>query len=186
MLSLLGVAMSHDLLAESKIFLHLFLISIIRPSPRNGIRSAVSHPDCHSYFVVLYEEWFGLFSVGWRHGFTRRAFVAIMLDVLVVYGPRQVWTCNLVTRLPQHYCTLDFGCFLTFSQGSIEAINKWSNHADEDPAEDGTPFSRLAKWTGVVTSDFFAIDRSVKTDNTRVGQFNSIADIIVSAFKLQV
>src|SRR6266404_1822287 len=177
MLSLLGVALSHDLLAESKIFLRLFLISVIRPSSRNCIRSAIAHPTCPSYLLDLYEEW-----VGRRRRFTRRNFAVILLDVLIEYGPIEVWTCKSVTRLAQRFRTVDFACFLEFSQGLIVAINKWSRYADKDPVEDGTPFSRLAKWTGVFISDFFAIDESAKTDDTRAEQFNSIVDIVVSAF----
>jgi hypothetical protein len=186
MLSLLGVALSHGLLTESKIFLRLFLTSLIRPS-RNDIPSAIAHPLYPSYLVELCEEWTRLAPEACATSFTRRAFAAITLEILVEHGPRQAWTCKSVTRLAQLFRTQDFGCFLSFLQGLIEAITKWSRYAthDEDQAEDRAVFSRLAKWTGVITSDFFAngdecADR-LSASKTDAEQFHSIAEILSSA-----
>jgi hypothetical protein len=189
MLSLLGVALSHGLLTESKIFLRLFLTSLIRPSC-NGVPSAITHPLYPSYLVQLCEEWARLPPEACATAFTRRTFAAITLEILVEHGPRQVWTCKSVTRLAQLFRTQDFGCYLSFLQGLIEAIAKWSQHAahehDEDQAEDCADFSRLAKWTGVITSDFFAITDegadSRNASNTDAEQFHSIVEILASAF----
>ena len=191
MLSLLGVALSHGLLTESKIFLRLFLIALIRPS-RNGIPSAITHPAYPSYLVQLCDEWTRLAPAACGSAFTRRTFAAITLEVLIEHGPRQVWTCKSVTRLAQLFRTQDFGCFLTFLRGLIEAITEWPRqHAFhkpfEDLVEDCTPFSRLAKWTGVIASDFFAIaeeDDANRLDasNTHAEHFNSITEILASAF----
>jgi hypothetical protein len=183
MLSLLGVALSHGLLTESKIFLRSFLIALIRPL-RNGIPSAITHPMCPSYLVELCDQWTRLAPAACASAFTRRTFASITLDVLVEHGPRHAWTCKSVTRLAQLFRTQDFECFLGFLRGLIEAIAKWS--LIEDPVEDCTLFSRLAKWTGVITSDFFAIvdedaDR-LDASNTHAEQFNSIAEILASAF----
>ncbi|KAI9455231.1 hypothetical protein BJY52DRAFT_656285 [Lactarius psammicola] len=151
MLGLLGVALSHGLLTESKIFLRLFLIALVRPS-RNGIPSAITHPMYPSYLVELCDEWTRLAPAACVGAFTRRTFAAITLEVLVEHGPRQAWTCKSVTRLAQFFRIQDFECFLNFLRGLIEAITKWSRRAvhehDEDPVEDRTLFSRLAKWTG--------------------------------------
>ena len=187
MLSLLGVALSHGLLTESKTFLRLFLVALIRPS-RNGTPSAITHPMYPSYLVELCDEWTRLAPAACVSAFTRRAFAAITLDVLVEHGPTQAWTCKSVTRLAQLFRTQDFGCFLSFLRGLIEAITKWSRqHAVhvhmEDPMEDCTLFSRLAKWTGVITSDFFAIAEDADRLNAaRAEQFDSIAEILASAF----
>ncbi|KAN0130290.1 hypothetical protein V8E53_011913, partial [Lactarius tabidus] len=189
MLSLLGVALSHGLLTESKIFLRLFLTSLIRPSCY-GVPSAITHPLYPSYLVQLCEEWARLPPEACATAFTRRTFAAITLEILVEHGPRQVWTCKSVTRLAQLFRTQDFGCYLSFLQGLIEAITKWSQHAthehDEDQAEDCADFSRLAKWTGVITSDFFAITGegadSRNASNTDAEQFHSIIEILASAF----
>ena len=189
MLSLLGVALSHGLLTESKIFLRLFLTPLIRPLC-NGALSAITHPMCPSYLVELCEEWTRLAPAACASSFTRRSFAAITLEILVEHGPRQAWTCKSVTRLAQLFRTHDFGCFLSFLQGLIEAITKWSPHAihehDEDPAEDCAVFSRLAKWTGVLVSDPFAVtDESadiLNASNFNAEQFNSIAEILASAF----
>lgn len=179
--------MSHGLLSESKIFLRLFLTSLIRPS-RINVPSVITHPLYPSYLVELCEEWTRLAPEPCATAFTRRTFAAITLEILVEHEPRQVWTCKSVTRLAQLFRTQDFGCFLSFIQGLIEAITKWSRLAirDEDQAEDRAVFSRLAKWTGVITSDFFAIgdegaDR-LNASNTDAEQFHSIAEILASAF----
>ena len=189
MLSLLGVALSHGLLSESKIFLRLFLTSLIRPL-RNGVSSVITHPMYPSHLVELCEEWTRLAPESCATAFTRRTFAAITLEILVQHAPRQVWICKSVTRLAQLLRTHDFGCFLSFIQGLIEAINNWSRHvvheADENQAEDCVVFSRLAKWTGVITSDFFAIGDegadSLNAINTNAEQFHSIAEILASAF----
>ena len=189
MLSLLSVALSHGLLTESKIFLRLFLAPLIRPSC-NGVLSAITHPMCPSYLVELCEEWTRLAPPACASSFTRRAFAVITLEILVEHGPRHAWTCKSVTRLAQLFRTHDFGCFLSFLQGLIEAITNWSQHTvhehDEDPVEDCEVFSRLAKWTGVLVSDFFAIaDEAadiLNASNSNAEQFNSIAEILASAF----
>jgi hypothetical protein len=94
MLSLLGVALSHGLLTESKIFLRLFLTSLIRPS-RNDIPSAIAHPLYPSYLVELCEEWTRLAPEACATSFTRRAFAAITLEILVEHGPRQAWDMQI-------------------------------------------------------------------------------------------
>ncbi|KAF8267663.1 hypothetical protein EI94DRAFT_1283668 [Lactarius quietus] len=183
MLSLLGVALSHGLLTESKIFLHSLLTALIRPS-RNGVPSAITDPMYPSYLVELCEEWTHLVPAAYSSAFTRRAFAATTLEILIEHGPRQAWTCKSVTRLAQLFRTQDFGCFLSFLQGLIEAIAKWSRHAShEDPVEDCAVFSRLAKWTGVIASDFFAIgDEGADSLNADAEQFHSISEILATAF----
>ena len=191
MLSLLGVVLSHGLLTESKIFLCLFRISLIRPL-HNGIPSAITHPTYPSYLIQLCDEWTCLALVACGSVFTRRPFAVITLEVLIEHGPRQVWTCKSVTRLAQLFCTQDFGCFLTFMRGLIEAITKWPwqhtfHEPFEDLVEDCTPFLRLTKWMGVITSDFFTIAEEddtnrLDTRNTHAEHFNSITEILASAF----
>ncbi|KAH9059006.1 hypothetical protein EDB87DRAFT_1810469 [Lactarius vividus] len=183
MLSLLGIALSHGLLTESKIFLRLFLTALIRPS-RNGIPSAITHPMYPSYLVELCNEWARLPPVTRVGAFTHRTFAAITLEILVKHGLRQAWTCKSVTRLAQFFRTQDFECFLSFLRGLIEAIVKWSWFAVHEHDEDSALLSRLAKWTGVLTSDFFPIaDEGADTiSGTHTEQFNSIAEILVSAF----
>ncbi|KAH9020834.1 hypothetical protein EDB85DRAFT_2002235 [Lactarius pseudohatsudake] len=180
MLSLLGVALSHGLLTESEIFLRLFLIALIRPS-RNGIPSAITHPMCASYLVELCDEWALLPPATCVGAFTCRTFAAITLEVLVAHGPKQAWTCRSVTRLAQFFRTQDFECFLSFLRGLIEAIAKWSWLAvHEHDEEDSALLSRLAKWTGVITSDFFPIadEGADIPSDTHAEQFNSIAEIL--------
>jgi hypothetical protein len=180
MLSLLGVALSHGLLTESKTFLRLFLTALICPS-RDRVPSAIAHPMYPSYLVELCEEWTRLAPAA---AFTRRTFAAITLEILVEQGPRQAWTCKSVTRLAQLFRTQDFGCFLSFLHGLIEAIIKWPRYEhDQDPVEDHSVFSRFAKWTGVITSDFFAIGDDNSASDSDAEQFHSIVEILVSAFE---
>ncbi|KAH9168247.1 hypothetical protein EDB89DRAFT_1992706 [Lactarius sanguifluus] len=166
MLSLLGVALIRGT------FLRSFLIALIRPS-RNGIPSAITHPMYPSYLVKLCDEWAHLPPVACVGVFTCRTFAAITLEVLVEHGPKQAWTCKSVTRLAQFFRTKDFECFLSFLRGLIEAIAKQHD-------EDSALLSRLAKWTGVITSDFFTIadeGADIQSD-THAEQFNSIAEIL--------
>ncbi|KAI9437459.1 hypothetical protein H4582DRAFT_1815640 [Lactarius indigo] len=183
LLSLLGVALSHGFITESKIFLRLYLTALIRPS-RNGIPSAITHPMNPSYLVELCNEWTCLPPVACVGAFTRRAFAAITLEVLVEHGPRQAWTCKSVTRLAQLFRTQDFECFLSFLRGLIEAIAKWSQLAVHEHDEDSALLSRLAKWTGVIASDFFPIadEGADRPSDTHAEQFDSIVEILVSAF----
>ncbi|KAH9026674.1 hypothetical protein EDB83DRAFT_2425014 [Lactarius deliciosus] len=187
MLGLLGVALSHGLLTESEIFLRSFLIALIRPS-RNGIPSAITHPMCPSYLVKLCDEWALLPPVACVGVFTCRTFAAITLEVLVEHGPKQAWTCKSVTRLAQFFRTKDFECFLSFLRGLIEAIARRSWLAVHEHDEDSALLSRLAKWTGVITSDFFSIadEGADIPSDTHAEQFNSIAEILVSAFDVGI
>ncbi|KAH9969268.1 hypothetical protein BGW80DRAFT_1461750 [Lactifluus volemus] len=185
MLSLLGVALAHGLLTESKTFLRLFLTALVR-SPRPGVPPAIAHPLYPSYLVELCFEWTHLALKPRAGAFTHRAFVAVTLEVLMEHGPATAWTCKSITRLAQLLRTRDFGCFLSFLHGLIETLTAPPLHmAHMDRDESLALFARLAKWTGVITSDFFPV-----RDGRDVGeappppadQFYSIVEILVSAY----
>jgi hypothetical protein len=102
------------------------------------------------------------------------------------HGPATAWTCKSITRLAQLLRTRDFGCFLSFLHGLIETLTAPPRHmAHIDRDESLALFARLAKWTGVITSDFFPV-----RDGRDVGeappppadQFYSIVEILVSAY----
>ncbi|KAI0249582.1 hypothetical protein BJV78DRAFT_1283847 [Lactifluus subvellereus] len=183
MLSLLGVALAHGLLTESKIFLRLFLTAMIR-SPRHGVPPAIAHPMYPSYLVELCFEWTHLASEPRAGAFTHRAFVAVTLEVLMEHGPTTAWTCKSITRLAQLLRTRDFGCFLGFLHGLIETLAARPRHAVHDRDESRALFARLAKWTGVITSDFFAVGDGEGSGAApvRADQFYSIVDILASAY----
>ena len=183
MLSLLGVALAHGLLAESKIFLRLFLTAMIR-SPRHGVPPAIAHPMYPSYLVELCFEWTHLASEPRAGAFTHRAFVAVTLEVLMEHGLATAWTCKSITRLAQLLRTRDFGCFLGFLHGLIETLAARPRHAaHHDRDESRALLARLAKWTGVITSDFFAVgDGEGSGAAARADRFYSIVEILACAY----
>jgi hypothetical protein len=183
MLSLLGVALAHGLLTESKTFLRLFLTALI-PSPRPGVPPVIAHPLYPSYLVELCFEWTHLASKPRAGAFTHRAFVAVTLEVLMEHGPATAWTCKSITRLAQLLRTRDFGCFLSFLRGLIETLTAPPRHmAHMDRDESLALFARLAKWTGVITSDFFPVrDGRDVGEAPPADQFYSIVEILVSAY----
>jgi hypothetical protein len=136
-----------------------------------------------SYLVELCEEWTHLAPAT---AFTRRTFDAITLEILVEQGPRQAWTCKSVPRLAQIFRTQDFGCFLSFLCGLIEAITKWPRyeHDQDPPVKDHAVFSRFAKWTGVIASDFFAIGEDVSVDRLfmTTGMFDYCIYVLTNYF----
>jgi hypothetical protein len=180
MLSLLGVALAHGLLTESKTFLRLFLTALIR-SPRGGVPPAITHPMYPSYLVELCFEWTHLASEPRAGAFTHRAFVAVTLEVLREHGPATAWTCKSITRLAQLLRTRDFGCFLGFLHGLIETQAARPRHV-VDRDECRALLARLAKWTGVITSDFFAVGDIQDAGTARADQFYSIVEILASAY----
>ena len=114
--------------------------------------------------------------------FSHRSFATITLDVLVEHGSAAAWTCKSVTRLVQLLRTRDFECFLTFLRGLIETLaarpQLWH--------DDGSSLARLAKWTGVITSDFFSSEVGLgdgqRSGATHAHEFWSIVEILASAY----
>jgi hypothetical protein len=155
MLSLLGVALTHGLYTESKTFLRLFLATLLRP-PRHGVPPPIAHPMHPSYLVELCNEWTRLSPEPCAGPFTHRSFAAVTLEVLVEHGTATTWTCKSITRLVQLLRTRDFGCFLTFLHGLIEFLAARPRYLVHGFEKECSLLARLAKWTGVITSDFFS------------------------------
>ena len=183
MLSLLGVALTHGLYTESKIFLRSFLTSLIR-SPRHGIPPPITHPMHPSYLVELCNEWTRLAPESCAGLFTPQSFAAVTLEMLGEHGSASAWTCKSITRLVQLLRTRDFECFLTFLRGLIEVISARPRHSLQDPQKDGSLLGRLAKWTGVITTDFFSVggDGEYLDTATHSRQFYTIVETIASAY----
>jgi hypothetical protein len=184
MLSLLGVALIHGLHAESKIFLRLFLTALMR-SPRHGIPPPITHPMYPSYLVELCNEWTCLVPKPCASLFTRQSFATVTLDVLGEHGSAAVWTCKSITRLVQLLRMRDFDCFLTFLRGLIENLAAQPTHFIHGHKENDSVLARLAKWTGVITTDFFSVgdgDGYGERARTHPHQFYSIVEILASAY----
>ena len=97
------------------------------------------------------------------------------------YGSAAAWTCKSITRLVQLLRTCDFECFLTFLHGFIEFFASRPQVRHEDGRkEDHLLLARLAKWTGVITSDFFG--NGEPSGATRANEFWSIVEILASAY----
>jgi len=187
MLSLFGVALTHGLYAESKTFLRSFLTALFR-SPRHGIPPLITHPMHPSYLVELCNEWTRLAPESCADHFTHQSFAAVTLEVLAEHGSPAVWTCKSITRLVQLLRTRDFECFLTFLRGLTETLatrpnHKYLVHAREDHH---SLLTRLAKWTGVITTDFFcSFGGDVEphgVGDAHPRQFYSIVEVVASAY----
>ena len=188
MLSLLGVTLAHGLYTESKIFLRLFLTALFRQPPRHGVAPPIAHPMHPSYLVELCQEWTRLAPGSCAGPFTLRSFAAVTLEVLAEHGSAAAWTCKSITRLVQLLRTRDFECFLTFLHGLIEALAARPRHSARGREEDHSLLHpRLAKWTGVITSDFFSVEEDARrcgAGNSRSYshlEFYSIVEILASA-----
>ena len=183
MLSLLGVALTHGLYTESKIFLRSFLTSLIR-SPRHDIPPPITHPMHPSYLVELCNEWTRLAPESCASLFTPQSFAAVTLEVLGEHGSALAWTCKSITRLVQLLRTLDVECFLTFLRGLVEMLAARPRYLLQDPEKDGSLLGRLAKWTGVITTDFFSVggDQEGLDTATYSRQFYTIVEILASAY----
>ena len=182
MLSLLGVALTHGLYTESKIFLRSFFTSLIRSS-RHGIPPPITHPMHPSYLVELCNEWTRLAPESCAGLFTPQCFAAVTLEVLGEHGSASAWTCKSITRLVQLLRTLDLECFLAFLHELIEALATRPKSLFQGPEKDGSLLGRVAKWTGVITTDFFSIggDRECLDTATHSRQFYTIIEILASA-----
>ena len=182
MLSLLGVALTHGLYSESKIFFRSFLTSLIR-SPRHGIPPPITHPMHPSYLVELCKEWTCLAPESCAGLFTPQCFAAVTLEVLGEHGSASAWTCKSITRLVQLLRTRDLECFLTFLHGLIEALAVRSKNLFQGCEKDGSLLGRVAKWTGVITTDFFSVggDRECVDTVAHSRQFHTIVEILASA-----
>jgi hypothetical protein len=103
------------------------------------------------------------------------------------YGSATAWTCKSITRLVQLLRTTDFECFLTFLHGLIEilAARPQLRHVD-GRGEGRSLLARLAKWTGVITSDFFSSQVGLGDGEEQSGAhtrvFWSIVEILASAY----
>ena len=102
-------------------------------------------------------------------------------------GSAAAWTCKSITRLVQLLRTCDFECFLTFLQGLIETLAARPQLRDDDGRLEGrTLLSRLAKWTGVITSDFFSSEAGLGDRDSNgaahAHEFWSIVEILASAY----
>jgi hypothetical protein len=187
MLSLLGVTLNHGLYAESKTFLRLFLEALIRSRRRRGIiPPPIAHPMHPSYLVDLCNEWTRLAPERYAGPFTHRSFAAVTLEVLMKHGSAAAWTCKSITRLVQLLRTRDIECFLTFLHGLIETFPARPRHLvhDDGCEEDRSLLWRLAKWAGVITSDFFAsqIEDGERSGGVDAHQLYSIVEILASAY----
>ena len=182
MLSLLGVALTHGLYAESKIFLRSFLTSLIR-SPRHGIPPPITHPMHPSYLVELCKEWTRLAPESCAGLFTSQCFATVTSEVLGEHGSASAWTCKSITRLVQLLRTRDLECFLTFLHGLIEALAVRPKYLFLGREKDGSLLGRVAKWTGVITTDFFSVggDRECVDTAAHSRQFYTIVEILASA-----
>ena len=190
MLSLLGVTLNHGLYTESKTFLRLFLVTLIRSRRRRGIiPPPIAHPMHPSYLVDLCNEWTRLAPEHYAGPFTHRSFAAVTLEVLIKHGSAAVWTCKSITRLVQLLRTRDFECFLTFLHGLIETFPvrpTGPRHLvhDDGYGEDRSLLWRLAKWAGVITSDFFSsqVKDGARSGEVDAHQLYSIVEILASAY----
>jgi hypothetical protein len=103
------------------------------------------------------------------------------------HGSAAAWTCKSITRFVQLLRTRDFECFLTFLHGLIEILASRSQlWHDGGRGEDRSLLARLAKWTGVITSDFFSPEVGLG-DGERSGaayahEFWPIVEILASAY----
>jgi hypothetical protein len=108
-------------------------------------------------------------------------FAAVALEVLMEHGSAAVWTCKSTTRLVQLLRSCDFECFLTFLHGFIEIFaappQVWH---DDGGKEDRSLLARLAKWAGVITSDFFGDGEP--SGAAHAHGFWSIVEILASAY----
>jgi hypothetical protein len=187
LLSLLGVTLSHGLYAESKTFLRLFLTTLNLPHRRHGnVPPPIAHPMHPSYLVELCNEWTRMAPEHCAAPFSHRSFAAITLEVLMEHGSAAAWTCKSITRLVQLLRTRDFECFLTFLHGLIGILaarpQLWH---DDRRGEDRSLLARLAKWTGVITSDFFSevgLGDGEQNGAARAHKFWSIVEILASAY----
>ena len=186
MLSLLGVALNHGLYTESKTFLHLFLATLIRSHRHRGIiPPPIAHPMHPSYLVDLCNEWTRLAPECCAGPFTHRSFACVALEVLMEHGSAAAWTCKSITRLVQLLRTRDFECFLTFLHGLIKTFPAQPRHlVHGDGHGDRSLLSRLAKWAGVITSDFFSsqVRDGERSDGIDAHQMHLIFEILASAY----
>jgi hypothetical protein len=185
MLNLLGVALTHGLYTESKTFLRLFLTTLLRP-PRHGVPPPIAHPMHPSYLVELCNEWIRLAPEPCAGPFTHRSFAAVTLEVLVEHGTATTWTCKSITRLVQLLRTRDFGCFLTFLHGLIEFLAARPRYLVHGCEDEYSLLTRLAKWTGVITSDFFSVGDAERCGgdaptHAHAQHLYSIVEILASA-----
>ena len=96
------------------------------------------------------------------------------------HGSAAVWTCKSTTRLVQLLRTCDFECFLTFLHGFIEIFAAPPQVRNDDGRrEDRSLLARLAKWAGVITSDFGDGEPS---GAAHAHEFWSIVEILASAY----
>jgi hypothetical protein len=177
----------HGLHTESKLFLRSFLAALFR-SPRHGI-PPITHPMHPSYLVELCNEWTRLSLESCAGPCSYQSFAAVTLEVLAEHSSEAVWTCKSITRFVQLLRTQDFEYFLTFQRGLIEKLAaqpKYKYSADSHEEDHHSLLARLAKWTGVITTDFFS---SVGGDVERSGvgdaharKFYSIVEILASAY----
>ncbi len=187
-LSLLGVTLSLGLYAESKTFLRLFLTTLIRPQRRHGnIPPPITHPMHPSYLVELCNEWTRMAPEHCSAPFSHRSFATITLEVLMGHGSTAAWTCKSITRLVQLLRTRDFECFLTFLHGLTEFFAAWPQlRHDDTRGEDRSLLARVAKWSGVITSDFFSSEVGLgdgeQSGAAHAHEFWSIVEILASAY----
>ena len=188
LLSLLGVTLSHGLYAQSKTFLRLFLTTLIRPHRRHGnVPPPIAHPMHPSYLVELCNEWTRMAPEHSAAPFSHRSFAAVTLEVLMEHGSAVAWTCKSITRLVQLLRTRDFDCFLAFLHGLVEILAARPQLWREDGrGEDRSLLARLAKWTGVITSDFFSSDVGLgdgeSSGAAHTHEFWSVVEILTSAY----
>jgi len=103
------------------------------------------------------------------------------------HGSTAAWTCKSITRLVQLLRTRDFECFLTFLHGLTEFFAAWPQlRHDDTRGEDRSLLARVAKWSGVITSDFFSSEVGLgdgeQSGAAHAHEFWSIVEILASAY----
>ena len=183
MLRLLRVALIHGLYTDFKISFRSLLTSLIR-SPRYGIppppMTHLMHP---SYLVELCNEWTRLAPESYAGLIIPQCFAKVTLEVLGEPGSASAWTRKSITSLVQPLRTRDFECLLTLLRGLIEALAARSKCLFQGPEKDRSLLGRVAKWTGVITTDSFSGGDGECFDTTAHSrQFYTIIKILAYAY----
>jgi hypothetical protein len=79
----------------------------------------------------------------------------------------------------------DFDCFLMFLCGLVENFAAQPTHFIHGRKENDSVLVRLAKWTSMITMDFFSVrdgDGDGERAHTHPHQFHSIVEILASAY----
>ena len=105
------------------------------------------------------------------------------MEVLGEHGSASAWTCKSFTRLVQPLRPRDFECLLTL-HGLIEALTARQKYLFQGCEKDRSLLGRVAKWTGVITTDFFSVGGDGESLDTasHSRQFYTVVEILASAY----